>query len=94
MENCIETNSQNHTEFQGAFSFSTCLEHSSFIQRLCVECLYQNRTWGKRWGIGQRVEYSQSECMKYLKQEEDGMLKQAEITERQGSQCEDDVRAN
>ena len=32
--------------------------------------------------------------MKYLKQEEDGMLKQAEITERQGSQCEDDVRAN
>ena len=32
--------------------------------------------------------------MKYLKQEEDGMLKQAEIAERQGSQCEDDVRAN
>ena len=33
-------------------------------------------------------------CMKYLKQEEDGMLKQAEIAERQGNQCEDDVRAN
>ena len=28
--------------------------------------------------------------MKYLKQEEDGMLKQTEITERQGSPCEDD----
>ena len=32
--------------------------------------------------------------MKYLKQEEDGILKQVEIAERQGNQCEDGMRAN
>lgn len=60
MENFIETNIQNHTEFQRAFCFSKCHGHSSFIQQLCIKHLYQDRNRVKRWGIGQRVELSQS----------------------------------
>lgn len=51
---------QNHIELQRAFSFSMCLEHSSFIQQLYIEHLYQDRSWIKRWGIGWRVEPSRS----------------------------------
>ena len=43
-----------------------------------------HRAEGRTFSVRRRA------CMKYLKQEEDGMLKQTEITERQGSPCEDD----